>query len=936
MTKRIHIRLMVGTLAMALVIAALCAPTAVQSIVRPAFIDAPANLTVTGTANTGVTLSWNAVMGADHYQVERSDTMSGPFLTVGKDIAGTSFTDSTVVTPNAYVYRARTIGIVFQTGALLQSEPSNMAVGTAISFQFPRVIDLQQKTIAAQHFYDVRTAINSVRKVALLPPVQWSPSILNGQTVRATHLQELRLKLDEALAVLHIPVLAYDDQFLATGTTIRAVHLEQLQTRATRGSSTSAGPLYHEASRAEVGEFNSLTQLPLVAVHLSVLPDKRILFWGRDFVKDANGNIVPTPTGEAKQVTGTSQAYVWNMSTNEMLRVDNPTANLFCSGHSFLPDGRLFVSGGHAHADFDALGEKQTNIFDYNNNSWTRGTDMDKGRWYPYNVTLGTGEPLIMAGSYWANENQPTQRPQALTNLDTQIYTPALETTLPFRTLALPVNGRLTSYPFIHLLTSGAVFQAQSGFLRVGTSDQPDKQSRYLDPASNAWGDLPSTLFPHAIGSSVFLGNDKVLLLGGFNINSVSKANEPTKDVEVIRAYPYEDAGWTDMAPMKFARTYHTATILPNGKVLVTGGVSCPGGNNILSFDNDDTIKCSSGQVMSAELWDPSTNTWTTMAAQQEIRAYHSVAALLPDGRVLVGGGGAPGAVGETGIENKLIIDKEIRKPNAMGFGHKTAEIYSPPYLFNANGTLAARPSITWAPESVSYGDAFYVDTTGAGVQPKISLIRLPSVTHGFNQDQRLISLTPTVVGGRLHMTLSNSPNELPPGPYMLFVLNSAGVPSVAAIIRVQHSSLFPTATPNELADGGSATWEQGIEFSSLVDGQITHIRFWKALEEPAGGHVGRIWDMASHTQLAAVNFTLETDEGWQTAQLQTPLQITAGVRYMVTYNVQRYVKKRQLALSRPVTSGPLIGYGSWFGTPGGTFPTTGSVSNLFADIIFK
>ncbi|HKS08815.1 MAG TPA: DUF4082 domain-containing protein [Pyrinomonadaceae bacterium] len=937
MTKRIfnrrHIRLLVGTLSMALVIATLSAPTAVQSVARPDSINAPANLTVTSVSNTGVSLSWNAVVGAVNYQIERSDTMSGPFRTVGKDITGTTFTDSTVTTPNAYVYRARTIGVVFQTGEVLNSPPSNMAVGTAISFQFSQVSELQGKTITAQQFYDVRTAINSIRKVAHLPAIQWSPSVLNGQFARATHVQDLRAKLNEALTALQIPVLSFQDPSLPIGTVIRAIHLEQLQTRSTRGSSITAGPLYHNASRAEVGEFGPVISVPLVPVHLSLLPDRRVLFWGRDFVRDMDGDIVPTPSGEAKQVVGHSDAYVWSVMSTPMPApspVPNQTANLFCSGHSFLPDGRLFVSGGHAHEDYDALGETQTNIFDYRNNTWTRGTDMAQGRWYPYHVTLGTGEPLIFAGSYWSNP--PNTPPSALVNLVPQVYVPAFETTYPFKNLATPPQSRLSVYPFIDLLSDGTVFQAQSGFTRVNTQIVPDQQSRYLDPAANVWGTLPTTLKPHAIGSAVFLGNDKMMLVGGFDTG-----NEPTNGVEVITVNPKPSAAWTEMAPMKFKRTYHTATMLPDGKVLVTGGVSCPGGNNIQSYDGDDTIKCSSGQVMNAELWDPATNTWTTMAAQQEIRAYHSIAALLPDGRVLVGGGGNPGAVGETGIEGDLIKDRDNRNPNAMGFGHNNVEIYSPPYLFNANGTLATRPTITSYPQVLSYGDLAFIGTSGAGAQPKVSLIRLPSVTHGFNQDQRMIALQPTLFGSGLFVTIPSSSNELPPGPYMLFVLNSSGVPSLAEIVRVQHESLFPSAIPATTGSGAGSTWEQGVEFSSTVDGQITHIRFWKAAGEPSGNHTGRIWNADTHVQLAAAIFTNETASGWQEAQLQTPLQITKGVRYKVTYNIHSVVAKTfDVFSARPITSGVLVSYGASFSTPAGTFPMTGSTSNLFADIVFR
>lgn len=947
MTKRIfnrrHIRLFVGTLSMALVIAALSAPTAVQSVARPAFINAPASLTVTTAASNGITLNWNPVAGVDHYQVERSETMSGPFMTVGASVSGTSYTDTAVVSPNAYVYRARAIGIDFQTGENIISPPSNMAVGTALTFLFSPSSQIQGKTIAAQHFYDVRTAINSIRKVAHLPAVQWSPSILNGQLVRASHVTDLRSRLDEALTVLQIPVLGYQNQPLSTGTIIQAIHLDQLQSRSTRGSSTATGPLYPTASRAQVGEFGPTTSLPLVPVHLSLLPDRRVLFWGRDFEKDGAGVIKETPNGEAKQVTGHSDAYVWSVMstpTPSPSPVPNSDANLFCSGHSFLPDGRLFVSGGHAHTDYDAIGETQTNIFDYRNDQWQRGTDMAQGRWYPYHVTLPTGEPLIMSGSYWSNP--PTTPPQAQINLVPQIYAPAYETGFPFKNLSTPPQNRLSVYPFLHLLSDGEVFQAQSGFTLTST----DKQSRSLDPVDDDWDPLSSTLLPHAIGSSVFLGNDKVMLVGGYdkvNVGELHLRNVPSKGAEVATYTPDNPitgassaATWTAVASMKFPRVYHTATVLPNGKVLVTGGVSCPGANNIESYDGNG-IRCSGGQVMNAEMWDPQTDTWTTMAAQKEVRAYHSVAALLPDGRVLVGGGGLPGAVGETGINGQLIVDSELRKPNAMGFGHNNVEIYSPPYLFNANGTLATRPTITSHSEVLSYGDITFIGTSGAGVQPKVSLVRLPSVTHGFNQDQRLIPLQPTVVSGGLFVTIPGSANDLPPGPYMLFVLNSAGVPSFAEIVRVQYESLFPTATPATTGSGAGSTWEQGVEFSSTVDGQITHVRFWKAADEPSGGHVGRIWDVATKTLLAAASFTNETASGWQEAQLPTPLPITRGVRYKVTYNINSVVAKTfDVFSARPITSGVLVSYRASFSTPAGTFPMTGSTSNLFADIIFR
>jgi hypothetical protein len=911
---RDHIRLVFGGLVMAIVITA---TSSVQSV-APAFLNAP-TLSVITTSNTSVSLSWSAPVGADEYAIERGDSMSGPFKNIDF-VVGTTFTDSPLITQKAYVYRVRAID--FSNGDTIVSDPSNMAVGTAISFDYNPLLG---KTIEALHLHDVRAAVNAVRRVALLPDVTFLPENLSGFTVSASHVLELRSRLNEALMALSIPVLPYTDPILSTGangTLVKGVHVEELQARSTRGSSNSAGPLYSSSSRGVGGEFGPIEVLPLVAVHLSVLPDRRILFWGRDMLLNNAGAV--------KQRAGSSDAYVWNMANGQMLHVPNSTTNLFCSGHSFLPDGNLFVTGGHRSAHFDAAGEAHTNIFNYNTNSWSQGPVMNNGRWYPYNVTINTGEPVIMAGSFWSNEPPPPHNPYdpnvppptgriITTNTIPQSYTPAEGGS--FKELAAPSN--ISQYPFLHLLTNGKVFQAQTGFVGGGT---PDKLSRLFDPAANVWSDLPSTQKPHAMGSSAMFVDDTVMLIGGFG-NSFA----PVTDVESINlALP--SPGWTLRESMRFPRVYHTATLLPDGKVLVSGGVGCPGSINIQTVNADGIPTCSAGQVLSPELWDPQTGKWTTMNKHSDIRAYHSVAALLPDGRVLVGGGGLPGAVGETGVFGARITD--VDQDWARLFGHHSIEIFSPPYLFDANGNPAARPVITSAPASATYGETIFLGTSGTGLQPKVSLVRLPSVTHGTNQDQRLVSIDPVPVMGGIQVTIPTSPSKVPPGHYMLFVLNN-GVPSVAAIIRVQNQHLFPTAVPQTTATGGMQTWEQGVEFSSSVSGQITHIRFWKAPGEPTGNHIGRIWT-ANGLLLASVLFTNETASGWQEAQLQTPLSITANVRYKVTYNVHAVVAKTFDAFMTPITSGPLVGWGSSFSTPAGSFPMTGSTSNLFADVRFK
>src|SRR5262249_47237675 len=166
----------------------------------------------------------------------------------------------------------------------------------------------------------------------------------------------------------------------------------------------------------------------------------------------------------------------------------------------------------------------------------------------------------------------------------------------------------------------------------------------------------------------------------------------PTNTAEVIDLWQQQPR-WRAVAPMANARRQINATLLANGQVLVTGGTSGPG------FNNPNT------PVFAAELWDPWTETWATMASNRRHRRYHSTALLLPDGRVLSAGG-----------------DNE---PNM--------EIYSPPYLF-----WGKRPQIASAPKQVTYQEEFFVGTPDADRIAYITYIRLGSVTHAFDFDQRI------------------------------------------------------------------------------------------------------------------------------------------------------------------------------------------------------
>jgi hypothetical protein len=214
----------------------------------------------------------------------------------------------------------------------------------------------------------------------------------------------------------------------------------------------------------------------------------------------------------------------------------------------------------------------------------------------------------------------------------------------------------------------------------------------------------------------------------------------------------------TPTGSMAYGRRQNNLAVLADGTVLVTGGNS-----------SGATLVDLKAGVYPAELWSPATRKWTTLASMRVTRQYHSTALLLPDGRVLSAGGGICGRCDEVGYLNK------------------NAEIFSPPYLFanDGSGALAPRPTVAAAPSSVTESTQFTVSTPDAGSISKVALVRLGAVTHSNNMEQRYVPVPFTAASGTLTVTAPANANIAPPGDYMLFLVNSAGVPSVAPIVNV-------------------------------------------------------------------------------------------------------------------------------------------------------
>ena len=649
---------------------------------------APTNLSVTGASSTTISLSWTAPTGSiDHYQIERSQSLFSGVFTAIANTTLTTFNDTTVSSVNSYLYRVRAID-----GSGLPSPPSKIAMGTLITFaDDPLVAGVT--LIKAQHLYDLRQAVNAVRRVAVLSDATWTDTTLSGITIQAQHLLQLRQRLGEALAVLNITVGPYTDPVLTAGATlVRKEHIGELRLRSTRGSSTFSEP---PPNPYEAGQWSPVVHWPAVAIHMHVPPDGRVMFWF-------------------------STARVVDPDTGNSTSYGSHTTNLFCSGHSFLPDGRLLVTGGERNFNND--GVPDANIFDYRTNIWTRGPDMNLGRWYPTTCALANGETLTLSGSYCsANCNPPGTNATVAINSLPQV----LQTTGAWRDLTNAMRGDLSLYPWLLLAPDGRVFYAG-----------PESNTKFLNTTgTGSWTSAQEELLTTSgtfrdYGSCAMYDAGKVLIMGGGGVPDPDPNlnNRPTNTAEVIDLNS-PSPEWRQVGSMAFRRRQIIATILADGKVLVTGGTSGAGFNN----------PCDT--VLPAEIWNPTTENWWTMASMQIPRTYHLTAVLLPDARVVV--------AGSTGQD----ASPEYPGCSTNQPFQDNAEIFSPPYLFNANGSPATRPTILSAPTLITYGQNFTVNTPDGASITRVTLIRLSSVTHSFNQNQRFNQLTFAQAGGGLSVT---------------------------------------------------------------------------------------------------------------------------------------------------------------------------------------
>ena len=496
------------------------------------------------------------------------------------------------------------------------------------------------------------------------------------------------------------------------------------------------GCLTLQASRASAqvkGAWTAVIPMPNNAVAAALLPTGKVLTWSSNNEFTFEGDI-----GTARSQTHTALFDPITL-TSTLRIVTNTLSDMFCPGTTMLSDGRLLVNGGSS--------SPSTNIYNPWTDAWSAAAPMNIARGYNSSVMQADGSVLTLGGSWsggaqnklgevwsvdsgWSLRSGISAKP--ITGLDPE-------------DIALGRVSRGDNHMWLFSVGDGLTFHAG-----------PSAQMSWITTSGN--GALASAGLraddPYSMnGQAVMYDVGKILKTGGAPAYQQAAATSKTYVIDINDAVAdlNNPVVVRATAPMAFPRALANGVVLPSGQVLIVGG------QTFSALFSDDRA------VLIPELWDPVQETFSQMAPMQTPRVYHSTALLLPDARVFVAGGGLCGA---------------------CTANHENAEIFSPPYLFNANGTPAIRPTIKAAPTMALLGSTITVTADTQNLT--FEVLRMSATTHDVNNDQRRIPLaTAANPNNAYDLTISSDPGVVLPGYYMLFAINAQGTPSVARTIKI-------------------------------------------------------------------------------------------------------------------------------------------------------
>ncbi|MGE0312405.1 MAG: galactose oxidase-like domain-containing protein [Lautropia sp.] len=502
---------------------------------------------------------------------------------------------------------------------------------------------------------------------------------------------------------------------------------------ASTGPVDAATRAYPAKGSPTIGAIGPDAPWPLLPIHVAITPDARLMSFGRD-------------ASDSATMVYDVWDYTEGLDAAAHLTLPNRTGtDLFCANQMLLPTGELLMTGGDTRVEgtIDTIGwqpgvgNRDANVYDFRTKTVSRRGQMNWPRWYGTMTKLPWGEIYIQGGAITLAADQMVNgvelhpRYAEIASIDGRTYT---------ELSALDVDSLPWYYPRNFVSRSGHVV----GWAR--------NWSYRIDPRGGGsredFGWAPEVALDSG-STAVMYRPGKVLIAGGHNFRAVR--------ADIDGPFP----AYESVPDLDSWRLWSTATVLPSGQVLLANG-----------GDSDTSVEGAplGNPARHVSLYDPIANTWTRGPSSQRARLYHSTAILLPDATVLLGGGGSPGPV-----------------------TNLNAEIYYPPYLYAADGSLARRPSILQAPAVVDPQASFELTIALDDGIGKVVLVKTGGVTHSFDMDQRYVELAFTRRGDAVKASLPSHPADTPPGFYHVFVLDDHGVPSVSRIMRVtEYTGALP------------------------------------------------------------------------------------------------------------------------------------------------
>lgn len=539
---------------------------------------------------------------------------------------------------------------------------------------------------------------------------------------------------------------------------------------------------------SKVGRWLPPQDIGLIAINAHLLPNGKVLM--HDATQDDNmlpnhGTWMDIPNGTPRP----SLVALWDPIPNTLANLDQwfisqAQLELFCSGHTFLPNGNLVFQGNTQNAQVSGSAWKGSLLYDWRTNTWLRGSDSTRAAYYPTLASTGAGDVLSFAsgdtngktrplGDHTEVYNYQNGNWRRLTNdaewssLSSYLGTNAslVSNADPYYNVAMmPGTGKI-----LHL--GGPAHLVAADYAGKGGAQYYSKREGIV----RHWG------------SHQIYGKGQILYAGGgsydYRYGSTNSSWDGASVVQNSAVTIDMNSGWqrapivTRTGDMQEGRVRTSSSLMADGKVIMTGGHDWTVGQ----YWKDTAVEAGYSwniAKLRPEVWDPSTGQWSEMQPQQRRRQYHGVTVLLPDGRIMSGGSGMPemykafGGYGGAGGAYPIWNDHTI-------------EIFEPGYLFDAAGNYAVRPNISWAPASIGYQQNFNIYTDTSAAIQKLHLIKLSSQTHGVEMSSRLVPLEFTQSGNQLTVTGVGDSTLAPAGHYMLIAVDTKGVPSIAKMLKV-------------------------------------------------------------------------------------------------------------------------------------------------------